>query len=269
MLETFIEELVKLYECDNFPTFAIIQGGRGSGKSYILETLAASVLNGHKVFVGNSVDEVRQMIQNAYKVAGETTYFIDNADALSMQAKSALLKVTEEPPKKARIVIAVEDTNNLLDTIISRGTVFRVPKYKSTEILSYCIDDLKATTSDADIVARLVSTPGDAKLLLDSNPKEFYDFVSQVYDCIDTVSGSNSFKIADRINFKDDAEKYDLELFWSAYMTVCLEHMWDEMNTITQEILVTSKCKQKLRVKGINKSAVFDEWILGIRKVRL
>jgi len=267
MQENFYSIMNEKYNNGTLPSFTIFQSGRGGGKTYALEQMC-KFISGNIVRVGTKVDDVRAMIDSCYKVASETTYLIDNADNMSNEAKNALLKVTEEPPNKSRFIMTLNDINNTLSTIKSRGTVIKLPTFTAVEIHNYCTDTLKLSTSDADIISKLVTTPGEANSVAQYNATEFYEFVETVYDKLDRVSGTNSFKIGDKLDLKNDESKYSLELFFTAFMNVALNHLWDDMDMATKDIAITSKYKSQLSINGVNKSAVFDGWLLEERKMR-
>lgn len=201
MQEQFYDTLKEKYNNNTLADFTILLGGRGSGKTYALEQLA-KMFNGNVVRVGIKVDDIRNMIDSCYRVASETTYLIDDADKMSNEAKNALLKVTEEPPQKSRFVMTLNDINNTLSTIKSRGTVVKLPTFTANDIHKYCTDTLKLSTSDADVICKLVTTPGEANNIAGYNATGFYEFVEKVYDMLDRVSGTNSFKIGDKLSLK-------------------------------------------------------------------
>ena len=72
---------------------------------------------------------------------------------------------------------------------------------------------------------------------------------------------ANAFKIPSKVALKEDAEGYDLRLFWKAFMKISFDV--GRYNGI----YTTSKYLQKLRVKGINRSMLMDNWILEIREL--
>jgi hypothetical protein len=116
---------------------------------------------------------------------------------------------------------------------------------------------------------------GDVIALNSYNVREFYNYVELVVDNIATVSGANSFKIGDKINLKNDDIKYDLTLFLRAFITVCLDRAGMEMeagNKVEMQVFlnwmkITCKYLRELGINGINKSAIFDCWLLDIREV--
>ena len=88
---------------------------------------------------------------------------------------------------------------------------------------------------------------------------DFKDYVNTVIDNVAEVSLANAFKIADKIDLKENDEtKYNLNIFWKAFMQMCLElkkYKW---------VMITNKYISSLRISGINKSALFDMWIIDL-----
>lgn len=248
----------RLIDNDSFAKFTIIVGERGSQcnefASYIAKWLNANLVNVPDV----KVDTIRDTILEAYKVSSPTVYNITDVDSMSLQARNSLLKVTEEPPNKSYFIMTVENENNLLNTIKSRGSVFYTERYSKDEILEYYH---LTSNGDESIITMLCDTPGEVDLLCKMKPSEFYSYVEKVVDNIATVSGSNAFKISSSIQFKDTEEGYDLILFWKAFKQVCFDR--ESFHAVS----VTSSFLNSVGIKAINKSMLFDRWILEIRKV--
>jgi len=246
----------QMYE-KSFPRFSIIVGPRGSESDeigpYVAEYLPANLITVTDV----KVDTIRTIIQEAYKVATTTVYNIVEADGMSIQAQNSLLKVTEEPPNKAYFVMTLEDIYHTLPTIRSRGTVYSCDIYTQKELSDYAEEHYK----DSRYI-ELCDTPGEVDILHSMGIDEFYGYVEKVVDNISIVGGSNAFKIADKIQFKDTDEKvYDLILFWKAFRQLCFN------NEQYEKARTTSMCLNALRHKGLNKAMLFDKWLLAIRRI--
>lgn len=258
----------KLIENGTFPRFCILVGPRGCGKRTLCRLLATK-LKAYYYTCGTGVDDIRQMIDEAYKISDTILYIISGADKMSVAAKNALLKVTEEPPRNAYFVMTLEDSNNTLNTIRSRGTIFNMDAYTPDEIHDYALEHYvgEIYAEEADIIMNLCETPFEVILLYDAGIKEFWDYVNLVVDNIAEVSGANSFKIGDKICFKDaEKGKFDLKLFWKAFMTVCSQRLTQDPIRYAHGVTITSKYLQELRVTGINKQSTFDMWLLDIRE---
>lgn len=257
---------------NTFPRFSILVGQSGSGKKMMCKFISTH-LNAYTYYCETGVDAIRKMITESYKVSSKILYIIADADKMSLAAKNALLKVTEDPPQNAYFVITITDTNNILSTIKSRGTTFYMNTYTVDELVEYGKTVTNYTLSDEDIyiLKNICETPGEVNKLFSTSDtmlaQNFYNYVEKVVDNIALVSGANSFKIGDRIAFKDtDTDKFDLQLFWKAFMTVCIDRLTTDPFKYSLGIKTTSKYLQELRVVGINKQATFDMWILDIRQ---
>jgi replication-associated recombination protein RarA len=258
-----------------FPRFVILVGQSGSGKRHIVKYISKKLGMFNKQLgafeyimpLVPNVDTIRAMVNEAYKVAEPTLYVIAYGDTLSPAAKNALLKVTEEPPRNAYFILLLEDLNNTLATIRSRGTVMYMDPYSSVDIDEYYKTYFKVDTDERQIMLELCETPGEVNALHEMDAFALRSFVEKVVDNIATVSGSNSFKIANSIALKEtDTDKYDLRLFWKAFMIVCSDRLRSDPMRYASGIKITSKYMQELRITGINKASTFDMWLLDIRK---
>jgi replication-associated recombination protein RarA len=255
-----------LIENETFPRFSILVGPEGSGKKMMSKHIASRLGALHTIR-GVGVDDVRDLIQEAYRVSAPIVYVVADADKMSPAAKNALLKVTEEPPKQAYIILTLTDLNNTINTIRSRGQVLYMDSYTVDNISEYYRTVYEELATDMGIITDLCVTPGEVDLLMQMSPTEFYEYVEKVVDNIAVVSGANSFKIAQKIKFKDtDEDKYDLKLFWKAFMTICSSRLREDPHRYAEGIKITSKYLQELRITGINKQSTFDCWLLDLRK---
>ena len=252
----------QLIEENSFPRFSIFVGPKGSGKKTLLLEMFEGIY-----LEDNKVDSVRRMIELVYKV-GNRTFIMPDADTMSNAAKNALLKVIEECPNDNYFIMTLEDENNTLETIRSRGTVFHMDRYTPDEIEEYWRSRYISIQDDPWIHKELCETPGDVDLLVKMGTLQFYDYVQLVVDNIAEVSLANAFKIPSKVALKEDAEGYDLRLFWKAFMSVCWERSYEQdTKKYCDGIVITSRYLQKLRVKGINRSMLMDNWVLEIREL--
>lgn len=257
-----------------FPRFIVITGQRGQGKTELAKYISKK-LEYQLVEFGIKIDEIREMIQMAYKQTEPIIYLIQNADKMSIGAKNSLLKVIEEPPNNAFFIMELQQIENTLETIKSRCQQIKMQEYTYEEKMEM-LNKLKpdATLEETQVLNKLDNYYQMQKVL-EYNPIEFINYVDKVYNNIYKVQSANSFKIAEKIDLKDIGEGYDLELFWIMYMNIgigelfnyAIDNSWDETSDIIDKcISITSKYKNKLKITGINKQSLFDLWVLDIRK---
>ena len=204
-----ISDLYELIDNNKFPRFSIIVGSVGSGKRTLC-SYVASKLNAFWCFESdNKVETVRRVITEAYKVVSPTLYIFTDVDNMSAQAKNALLKVTEEPPNNAYIILTIADINQTLSTIRSRAQIFRMDPYTPTEIGEYANSIGVNNAEEMGIIADICETPGEVNILVQNGIIAFDEYVNLVVDNIAEVSCANAFKISNKIKMKDDGEGYD------------------------------------------------------------
>lgn len=272
------DKIEKLIDADVFPKFCIIVGPKGSGKKTLVDWIESKATKfdiveerSPRIFchAENSVDAVREVIESSYRHTGEPcVYCFTDADNMSVQAKNAILKITEEPPKNCSFIMTLEDLSNTLDTIKSRAVVFQIDPYSSTELSDYLYTLMpgKYSVEDLKAVKDICEYPGEVSLLMQYGVKEFKEYVELVIDNISEVSDANSFKIPSKIALKPDADGYDLKLFLKAFMVVCLSKLYSDPPRYSKGVAVTSKFIQQSGIKGISKQMLIDAWIMEMRK---
>lgn len=265
-LRKIIEQQIEMEE---FPRFSIIVGAEGSGKKTLTMAIAYA-LNCQRVPVEVKVDSIREMIHNAYTVETPTLYVILDGN-MSNQAKNALLKVCEETPKNAYIVMLTSDTN-ILPTLKSRAGVYYMQPYTPNELIEYSKKYQKVNTN---IVVDICETPGDVDKLCKIGADEFYGFVQKVVGNIADVSPANALKISEQIDVKgNDSSKYDMVLFLRAFQSVCgnelkkcvAENDIEGQMWYSAGIKTVSGVLAQTKITGINKGALFDIFILDCRR---
>lgn len=267
--EKLFSKIDKLIESE-FPRFVLLVGQVGSGKKLVAKEIS-NKLGYPLVSIGTGVDEIREVITNSYRNTEPIIYIIPDTDKMSVAAKNALLKITEEPPQKAYFIMTVSNTSNTLDTILSRACVLKMDCYNKEELLMYV--RLKYSISNEQLENFVVNTanvPKDIDVLMSyENLEEYSKFVDNLCNHIHTVSSANVFKIEQKLALKKDEEKWDLLLTLQAlkhkYYVKFIETKETQYYQCYQEVCYTI---YELNYKNsVNKQYCLDELILKIREV--
>jgi len=264
-------EVNRWIEKDNIPRFILLSGSKYSGKTYLAKEIA-KLISKEIIEVDHKADTIRDMINTAYTISDKVIYIVDNAQLMSESAKNALLKVTEEPPRKAYIVLVVEDFKYIPDTLISRANVLQIKKYSKDEIQNYIkgLDVFKS--SDLDMLLDICVSPAEVNYFLDNNLKSFYDLVNTIVLKLDILSGVEAFKLSKKIKLKKDEVGFDLRFVMNKVKTLTLKYeLEDSLPSGFGYLLtaITNKGIKDLDITGINQISVFDKWILDIKNIEI
>lgn len=96
------------------------------------------IRRGDKATLG--VDAVREMIEDTAMASVEfdtKLYIFEDAEAMTVQAQNALLKVMEEPPEGVKLLLLTQSADSLLTTVRSRVRLVRMQRFSLSEIERY------------------------------------------------------------------------------------------------------------------------------------
>ena len=131
-------------------------GSAGTGKTSLSRIFAREVNHGKgspleiDAASNNSVDDIRNIIQQAKTQSLDSEYRIftlDECHMLSNSAWNAMLKVLEEPPKKSIFILCTTNPEKIQRTILSRVQRFdfkRISQQGIIDRLKYVLDSEKS-----------------------------------------------------------------------------------------------------------------------------
>ena len=255
-----------LIDSNNFPRYSIIQGAEGGGKKLIASYIAKQ-LDATFVPCELGVDSVREVIELSYEQTSPMVYMWADANKMSLGAKNAVLKVTEEPPQNAYFIMTVDNVNSLLGTLLSRGTLFNLNPYTPEELLEFATMKLPdLTPTELDSIVNISTTPKDVMDLSEMDVKQFHKVVNALCESIGNANLANMLKVSTFLRYKDeDPDKYDPVLFLRACMFKLLQLFLDTKNPRYSKLIsLTSAYLADLSSKSLNKVATVDSWIMDM-----
>ena len=104
------------------------------------------------------VDEIRDVINNMYVrpfIADKKIFIFTDAHKMTAQAQNALLKVLEAPPEYGIFLMVTEKEEQLLETVLSRLTKYKLALPSTEQILQYLLLKYPEKKANADFAARL------------------------------------------------------------------------------------------------------------------
>lgn len=256
------QQIKSAIESKSLARFIILVGDIGSGRKTLAKEIAR-LTDAECVIADSGVDSVRNVIEQCYKSSAEIMYVFD-MDSMSPSAKSALLKITEEVPNKARFVLITTNLEKTLSTLVSRACVYRMDNYTDADIAYF------AGTEDWRF-HNYCTNKYEVDLLKGYGIDKFSEFVKLVTDNICTVSGANAFKMEQSMSFKEGDGKYDVKIFLQAFRTECMDRVqqfdeYPDKMMYLDWVAITTETLATLRISSLNKQPLFDKWIFDIRK---
>lgn len=243
--------LIKLLNLDNLPNTIIFIGPKGQGKRTMAHWLAEQI--GAPVYIPPDlkIDSIRELNADSRTISSPKVYLLADAEDMTVQAQNALLKLAEEPPENAYIIMTVQDTSGLLPTILSRSVTFRLDGYTSDELYEF--------TGDDDLI-KIADNPGTIIRLSEMDYGELLKHARKVVANIGRISASNAFNILKGI------DKGDYELF-----IPMLIHAYGEMVAqgikCGEQLTVLYETKNLLeRSKSVNKQNALEMMFIRLRE---
>lgn len=253
-------ELIKKWRMNkDFPRFIIIAGDAGSGRFTLAKSIIKSAgLEGIVHECG--IDAVRTAIEESYNIATPTLHIFKDADGMSVNAKNALLKVVEEPPKNAYFCMTVRNIDGMLGTIKSRATVIKMEAYTRNELESVTDDQIKL---------EYFKNIGQMKI----DRKDLDRAIrcsSEIIESLATLNRSKLFKSATLLKAKKtDTDKIDCDLFMNVFEKNIEENIVRGFCHVSyQDLSIIAKYKRYLNMNTINKKACIESMLLSILEER-
>lgn len=146
-----------------------------------------------------TIDATRQFIKlldlssfsNSYKIG-----IIREADSLSDEAKSALLKTLEEPKEKVIIILLVKEEHSLPATILSRAQILYFYPVSAAVIYDYLIANHSASRSLAKDLSNLVLGRPLLALRFLENPEEYRAHLEKAEVWLSVLSADLNLRLA-------------------------------------------------------------------------
>lgn len=242
------------YNIDTFPRTTLLIGDKGSGKHLICDYISKNIL---KLPLYELKDLSNELITEINLSSNPYIYIID-CNTLSEKQQNIILKFIEEPLKNAFIILLCTNKNILLPTIVNRCISLEIEPYSKEELSTFV---RKEYLNDIDLILSVYDTPGKIIDNLDhSNYKSLYELCLKMCDKLNIASYTNTLSIADKINYKDEYDKYDIDSFIKM-LEECLfnKYLKEGKKIFFKLYSICSEYSSRINIKILNKKYIIEQ----------
>ena len=261
-----IEYIDKCIEEGTLPKFIIINGDIGSGRKKLAKYISDK-LNYSFVEYGTRIEDVRDLIDLCYNYNNKVVYCISNIQNMSVNAKNSLLKISEEPPKSA-VIIVTSTGENTLNTIKSRGISINMLPYTNSELLHF-IELQEVENCDTDKILQCGINPGQCKELISLNVNDIISLSDSILKNITKASVGNTLKLASMISFKEGQEGVNVQYLLNNLQFKILENSkhYSKKELSVWFTIYNKITETKLNLtKNLNKSYIIDDLLITFKE---
>ena len=168
------------------------------------------------------IDAIRKLNDELFVkplISDRKVFIVENADDMNNAAQNAFLKSFEEPPKYAVIVLISCNANNLLPTILSRGTKIPFSPFTGKEIEGFLADKYSVTGMGASFVSLYSSgVVGRAIDIMES--EDFFKKRDRMIKAISALSGDkiSIITLLDAFDASGRKANEDIDLYFDIFM---------------------------------------------------
>jgi len=213
------------YTLENLPKTILFLGEKGCGKHltalYLAEKFELDIVN------INSDTSAEDLINYSQDPVAKI-YFIDLDNISSkkysqenkLKAQNPFLKFIEEPSMNAYIILSASSTSNALVTILNRCIKFTFEPY-TADFLKEKFEWQIANPND--LVYKICTTPGQLSGIDGNNILELQSLCDTIVHSIFRATYANALKIFGKVNYAENYDKFDFNLFFKMLKYVAFE----------------------------------------------
>lgn len=251
--QNHIKAYIKDKTLGTLPRSLLLIGKKGCGKHLFTRAISDYFqLEYEDITDWLSLDTVNNIL-----IRTQPTFYLINVSDIAEKDQNVILKFIEEPAAHTYIILLAESKNQVLDTVYNRCQVLEFTPYSEEELLNF--------TKDPNVV-KICKTPGQVKLCGDINFEELVTLCDKVCTKISQSNVSNVLTIADKIAFKNEKNKFDLDVFLSALSYKLKEYIVAGHNEYFSFYNILRDYNEKRINSSLQQKALFEQFLLNLYK---
>lgn len=247
------------FNLDTFPHSCLLLGEKGSGKHTIVNYISENIINLPVVDISETISF--DYIDLIYRNPNPFIYLVD-INKMTEKEQNILLKFVEEPLKNAFIILLCDNANLVLNTLYTRCRIFELDSYSKEELEQFISE-----TENKDLITSILRTPGKILNTNLANISDIYNLCITIVEKINVANFSNALSIANKLNYKDEYNKFDLDIFFDTLVyTLYNKYLKENKQSIYNMYLLTIQERKKLVDKRLNKEVFVQNFLTKLWK---
>ena len=242
-LKNILNEINSLSSLPN--SFCLV-GSEGSGKHVLSKYINNKFFNVDYLDITDTLNE--ETIDSIYRYPQKRLYIID-INEIAGKDQNKLLKFLEEPFANIYICLLANNELSLLSTIRNRVSIFKLDYYTFDELATIAKNN--EIDIDDSYYGKCIFTPGDVLKIKTNNIdlKAIDELTDKIVNKLSIASFPNTLSIIDKLNFKDDYDKLDVDFVLSMLYH---KYTWRYTNNYSEQTvklaIIVSKYKTHLLI---------------------
>ena len=219
-------------------SFAFV-GSEGSGRHLLVNDVNDRFFKLPCLDISDSLSD--ETIDSIYTYPQKRLYIID-VSKITEKDQNTILKFIEEPFENIYICLLAIDRYFLLPTIRNRVIFYTLDAYSKNELKRF--SDNQEIDIDDGWFDYVVRTPGDILRIRSHNVdlNAIGSLTTNIVHNIGKASLPNTLSIVDKLNFKDEFDKFDLTFFLrSLYRDYLIGHRKERIKEYFDHALIVSR----------------------------
>ncbi len=250
---------LKSYSIATLPHSILLLGEQGCGKHTAVQMMSEH----YHLDVIDITDEISlETIENIYINSTAHFYLID-VNRINERQQNIILKFLEEPSINAYIILISTSKALLLDTVVNRCMSFEFEPYSKEELMQFLDFD-----SDVDKLLYYCHTPGQILKTSVESLNALVDLCDNIITNLRRARFTNIFKISQKFNYKEDTDKFEVDLFYRVLLERMFLRYSNEPDIIICKMYETaSNSLKKLTDLRYNKECLVESLLQELWKV--
>jgi len=197
---------LKSYSITTLPHSILLVGESGCGKHTLAKELA-DYFNVDLIDISTSIslDAINEISDSSIP-----TFYLIDCSVITDRHQNIILKFLEEPSRYAYLILLCANKSMILQTVVNRCVSFEFEPY-TRDILSQFVN------SDEHVLD-VCTTPGQVLSLHAGDLAELEKLCVTIITKIDRASYQNTLSIVQKINLKDEFDKFDIQVFFNVLL---------------------------------------------------